>query len=234
MGFLKGTTNQIILDAVLTDTGRQFLARNDGSFSIRKFSLGDDEIDYSNITKYGQAVGNEKIIKNTPVAEAVTNQNFSLKHRLVSLSNSDIKYMPYLELDSQNQIINLSIAATATNLPRTTEVAVKQRLNDQSPNANIDVELQDSTYTVMMNNEFLTCNGRLQFIDAYNQATYMFNGRTYGTNGATQIALAVTAKSISSTMFDLYGDGNQITTYVKVKGMRSGATKDIKVTIDIC
>ena len=51
MGFLDHSTNNIILDAVLTDTGRKFLSRNDGSFSITKFALGDDEVDYSLIEK---------------------------------------------------------------------------------------------------------------------------------------------------------------------------------------
>jgi len=46
MGFLDNS-GDIILDAVLTDTGRMRLAQGDGSFKIVKFALGDDEIDYS-------------------------------------------------------------------------------------------------------------------------------------------------------------------------------------------
>ena len=38
MGFLDHSTNNIIIDAVLTDTGRKKLADNNGSFSIA-FSL---------------------------------------------------------------------------------------------------------------------------------------------------------------------------------------------------
>ena len=45
MGFLDNS-GDIILDAVLTDTGRKRLAQGDGSFKITKFALGDDEIDY--------------------------------------------------------------------------------------------------------------------------------------------------------------------------------------------
>ena len=45
MAFLDNS-GDIILDAVLTDTGRLRLARGDGSFRIAKFALGDDEIDY--------------------------------------------------------------------------------------------------------------------------------------------------------------------------------------------
>ena len=47
MGFLDQSTNNIILDAVLTDKGREFLSRNDGSFNIAKFAFGDDEVDYT-------------------------------------------------------------------------------------------------------------------------------------------------------------------------------------------
>ena len=46
MGFLDNS-GDIILDAVLTDTGRFRLAKGDGSFRISKFGLGDDEIDYT-------------------------------------------------------------------------------------------------------------------------------------------------------------------------------------------
>ena len=47
MGFLNNVTNNIILDAVLTDEGRKRLARNDRSFVITMFALGDDEVDYT-------------------------------------------------------------------------------------------------------------------------------------------------------------------------------------------
>ena len=43
MGFLDNS-GDIILDAVLTDTGRYRLAKGDGSFKISKFALSDDEI----------------------------------------------------------------------------------------------------------------------------------------------------------------------------------------------
>ena len=61
MGWLDNSTNNIILDAVLTDFGRQALAKNNGSFNIVKYSLGDDEINYQIIKKYGRT----KVNKNT-------------------------------------------------------------------------------------------------------------------------------------------------------------------------
>ena len=81
MGFLDHSTNNIIVDAVLTDTGRATLAKNDGSFVISKFAFGDDEVDYSIIQKFGSTVGKEKISKNTPVFEAQTNGDLALKYQ---------------------------------------------------------------------------------------------------------------------------------------------------------
>jgi len=46
MAFLNNS-GDIILDAVLTDTGRFRLAKGDGSFKISKFAFGDDEINYN-------------------------------------------------------------------------------------------------------------------------------------------------------------------------------------------
>ena len=61
MGFLNHTTNNIIIDAVLTERGRELLSQNNGSFKISSFSFGDDEVDYTLITKYGKVIGKEKI-----------------------------------------------------------------------------------------------------------------------------------------------------------------------------
>ena len=62
MGFLDHSTNNIIVDAVLTDTGREFLAANKGDFKIAFFSLSDDEVDYTIVEKFGRSVGKEKNI----------------------------------------------------------------------------------------------------------------------------------------------------------------------------
>ena len=60
MAFLDNS-GDIILDAVLTDTGRFRLAKGDGSFRIAKFAIGDDEINYELYNK-NHASGTTKII----------------------------------------------------------------------------------------------------------------------------------------------------------------------------
>ena len=83
MGFLDHSTNNIILDAVLTNDGRRLLSANQGTFRVAYFSLADDEVDYSLVTRFGRAIGKEKIMKNTPVFEAQTNSAVALKNRLL-------------------------------------------------------------------------------------------------------------------------------------------------------
>ena len=79
MGFLNHATNNVIVDAVLTEKGREMLSRNDGSFSVANFRFGDDEVDYKMLEHYGLIIGKEKIEKNTPVFEAITDENIALK-----------------------------------------------------------------------------------------------------------------------------------------------------------
>ena len=98
MAFLDNS-GDIILDAVLTDTGRQRLARGDGSFRISKFALGDDEIDYGLYNKLhasGSAYYDLEILQ-TPVLEAFTNNMSSMKSKLMSISRTNLLYMPILK-----------------------------------------------------------------------------------------------------------------------------------------
>ena len=80
MAFLDNS-GDIILDAVLTDLGRERLSRGDGSFRIEKFALGDDEIDYALYDKNhpsGSAYYALEILQ-TPVLEAFTNNAASIR-----------------------------------------------------------------------------------------------------------------------------------------------------------
>ena len=97
MAFLDNS-GDIILDAVLTDTGRLRLAKGDGSFSIAKFAFGDDEINYSIYNKNhasGSAYYDVEILQ-TPVLEAFTNNFSSLKSKLLSISRTNLLYLPVI------------------------------------------------------------------------------------------------------------------------------------------
>ena len=152
MGFLDHSTNNIILDAVLTDIGRQFLARNDGSFSIIKFALGDDEIDYSIIKKFGRTVGKEKIEKNTPVMEALTRGNLGQKYRLISISNPNLSKLPNLTLVGvSDSTLSLSRATVSGDIAKS--VTVNQAI---SGGGVLAPELTDASFKIVMDNLFIT------------------------------------------------------------------------------
>jgi hypothetical protein len=101
MAFLDNS-GDIILDAVLTDAGRQRLAKGDGSFKIVKFALGDDEINYELYDKNdlrGSPFYDLEILQ-SPVFEAFTNNTATMKSKLVTIARNDILYMPVLLLNS--------------------------------------------------------------------------------------------------------------------------------------
>ena len=103
MAFLDNS-GDIILDAVLTDTGRLRLAQGDGSFKISKFALGDDEINYGLYDKNnsnGSAYYDLQVLQ-TPILEAFSNNTSNLKTKLVSLARTNLLYMPILKLNKNN------------------------------------------------------------------------------------------------------------------------------------
>ena len=100
MGFLDNS-GDIILDAVLTDTGRKRLARGDGSFKVSKFALGDEEINYGLYNKAhasGSAFYDLEILQ-TPVLEAFTNNTSTMKSKLITISRTNILYLPVVKLN---------------------------------------------------------------------------------------------------------------------------------------
>ena len=99
MGFLNNA-GDIILDAVLTDTGRMRLSKGDGSFRISKFALADDEIDYGLYDKNnasGSAYYDITILQ-TPVFEAFTNNTSFVKSKLLTVNRNDILFLPIIKL----------------------------------------------------------------------------------------------------------------------------------------
>lgn len=103
MAFLDNA-GDIILDAVLTDAGRQRLAR--GNFKIVKFALGDEEINYElfNSSHPSGSAFYDLEIMQTPVLEAFTNNTSLMKSKLVSINRNNILYMPILKVNSRGTL----------------------------------------------------------------------------------------------------------------------------------
>jgi hypothetical protein len=126
MAFIDNS-GDVILDMVLTDLGRERLARGDGSFKIVKFAVSDDEIDYSGYNKSdsrGSAYFDLSLLQ-TPVLEAFTNNGSTLKHKLLSIPRTDLLYLPIIKVntapnhaalnDTANGITGVFVVAVDTN-----------------------------------------------------------------------------------------------------------------------
>ena len=228
MGLLDHSTNNIIIDAVLTEKGRELLARNDGSFSIVKFALADDEVDYDIIRKYGIEVGKEKIEKNTPVNEAITAGNLALKYKLVSVSNQNLIYLPRLSL-----VTSLSNNVLSILPSRTSTLVLQQTV---SSGETVDPELVDQIYEVTINSRFLTISGRTPDILSSGDSVTYFVPQTgsVSASGGSTCQFTVASRALSTSVFNTYGTKNNkslIRTYINVRGAQSGASSDIEVNI---
>lgn len=100
MASFLDNSGDIILDAVLTDTGRKLLAEAQGQFSIVTFSFSDDEINYNLFDATASTANQDLNILRTPVFEAMTNAASSLKYELISLQNNNILFLPTTKINT--------------------------------------------------------------------------------------------------------------------------------------
>jgi len=248
MGFLNHATNNIIIDAVLTERGREYLAQNNGSFRIASFAFGDDEVDYSLIQKYGLTIGKEKIIKNTPVFEANPNENIALKHQCISFPNpiTRIDKMPVLSWYDKGSSTKLSFKDTSTNIAdmqKTIEIRNSVDVSNIASGTTytLDSNLKDREFLIKMNNNLLTIPGiNFSDTDTNNIATYIVQTSDVVDTPAfvNEVTFSLTLSTngiVTNSDFDKYaviGNSNRIATKVQVIGKSSGASININVEID--
>lgn len=216
MAFLDNS-GDIILDAVLTDTGRYRLAKGDGSFRIVKFALGDDEIDYSLYNKSdsrGSAYYDLDILS-TPILEAFTDNMSGMKSKLISLPRNNLLYLPTLKLNEINTNNKMHVSGaffiasdetTETYFNDTvkqgvllgTSVTLSQnhvRLDqgldttEISPINQIDSDLVETQYIIEIDNRL---------------------GRLFSTNGNPAAVSYIDDDSIASYYFTLNTDNNYV------------------------
>ena len=233
MGFLDHSTNNIIVDAVLTDTGREFLAANKGDFKIAFFSLSDDEVDYTIIEKFGRSVGKEKIIKNTPVFEAQTVGTIAQKHRMLRLPDPSIVRLPTVTIEGKSGISGNTVAFN-TNSNTSRKVVFEQTIEGET---RIPDGVSDTSFTVEVPDRFLSLQEKPPFnIEASTRiASYTSQAGTPNEkNGArTEVTLQL-QPGLDDTVFKTYGNQgnkNTISAVVAIIGDQSGYRKDFSVTI---
>ena len=219
MGYLN---NQVItVDAILTNKGRELLAKNDGSFRITQFALADDEIDYtlynpthpSGSTFYGEA------IQNMPLLEAFPIETQIMKYKLATLPRGTAK-LPVLDLGYS--AITLQQGAALSVTPQTLNyLGNTQAYETSGYSATIsDVRLM-STFTGVGINTTAAATANA----AVTSTT------TLGTNvSVTVIGSQINLRA--TTVNTLFGSNTQLSATLTVVGLDSGARLTIPITIN--
>ena len=220
MAFLDNS-GDIILDAVLTDTGRKKMA--DGNFRISNYGLGDDEINYSQYNKNhasGSAYYDLEILQ-TPILQAFTQTNANINYGLLNISNTNILYMPSLVVNSlhtETQTIKGGIYYVGVNATTVSRLKTNNSFTAQ--------EVQDaSTSTVPA----LYIEGGINSSDLAktlsNQQNYLgtvgLSNKTYTLSLDTRIFGSVMAPGPAGT-FSISSDGSNFQIPTKLKTIIGG------------
>ena len=227
MGFLDHSTNNVILDAVLTDKGRQLLAEGAGTFNIVKFAFADDEVDYGIIQEFGRTVGREKIEKLTPVLEANTDGFLGVKYRNLSLNNNTLSILPVLSLITSLQNNKITLSRDSVSGTTSFGITVEQKA---PVGVVIDPDLTDFSYSVVIDNTFLTVVGAIpDSVDSSNNATYTINANSsLSAANLSSVSFTLQAKATSQDIFDTFShvDGgtgkSTVSRICQISGKNSG------------
>ena len=212
MGYLNNSS--IIVDAILTKEGRELLARQDGSFKITQFALGDDEIDYTlfnenhpNGSQYsGEAIENMEII------EAFPDDNNIMVSKLVTLPRGTTK-MPVITANVSK--IQLSLGSNTVLNPETLNLNGVATLKEPAGYmATIADRRLLTTFTGVGTNEKATSTQR------------PFSNTTLS---ETIKGSSFSLTAISST--SLFGTNDRLLTSITLEGIESGARVTIPVEI---
>ena len=212
MGYLNNSV--VTIDAILTDTGRQLLAQNDGSFRITQFALADDEIDYtlynplhpSGSAYYGQA------IENMPLLEAFPQATQVMKYKLVTLPRGTAK-MPILDLGYSAIVIKQGASLAIT----------PQTLNYLGGNT---YETSGYTATISDVRLFSTFEG----VGINTPQAQALNTTTLGTS-VSKTVVGTTINIKATTINTLFGSNTSLQATLTVEGRDSGARLTIPVTV---
>jgi hypothetical protein len=219
MGYLDNSS--ITVDAILTKRGRELLARNDGSFSITQFALGDDEIDYTlfnenhpNGTQYAS-----EAIENMPLIEAIPDGSNMMKSQLISLTRGK-SLLPYITVSG---FTNNTITLVRGN---TTPVSVAPSTHNLTNAGSSAVESGGYKFTVV-NFNYLT-----SMVSDSSVGSPMQLDQYGGTEAIAETVMGNHVDLVATTELALFPTGtDSITTTLIIEGMTTGARKTMQIIV---
>ena len=216
MGYLNNTS--VVVDAILTNTGRQLLAQNDGSFQITQFSLSDDEVDYtlynpnqpSGSAFYGEA------IENMPIIQAFPESNEIMKYKLITLPRGTAK-LPVINLGYNTIVIKQGASLSIT----------PQTLNYLGATSTFE----QSGYVATIGDVRTTSAFNGVGINTPNATALNATGTvTIGTN-VSKTVIGTSINLTATTVNTLFGTNTVLYTTLTVIGRDSGARIQIPVQV---
>ena len=216
MGYLNNSV--ITVDAILTTKGRQLLAQNDGSFRITRFSLADDEIDYTlyNPTHPSGSAFYGEAIDGMPLLEAFPEESQIMKYKLATLPRGTAK-LPVLDVGYT--AISLQQGAQLAITPQTLNYLGNDQVFETAGYAATiaDVRLLNTFNATGINTQAAA--------DANATSTTTIGTNVSSTVVGTQINLRAT------TVNTLFGSNSTLLSTLTVTGLDSGARITIPITI---
>ncbi len=239
MGILsRGASDVIVLDAVLTDLGRQRLAAAASStvdFDIVQFSAADDDIDYSVFDQVGEnGLSFEdiiaRVVRRNLIFEPITTVSTQTRNKLLRIPLNQvaaIATMPSLTVtngNSKSMVQGSSLSVT-----------ISQQFRDDR----IQPSLIDDSFFVEFNPRLirLTSGGQSSSADITIDAFRTARTRFVATNinpktGATLDMTINTVFTNFSTIATQFGvSGNSLQTTINVIGKNTGISTSILLTI---
>ena len=215
MGYLDNSV--VTVDTILTDKGRELLARGDGSFRITQFALADDEIDYSlyNPTHASGSAFYGQALENMPLLEAfpVTNQN--LRYKLITLPRGTGK-MPVLDIGFTQ--ITLKQGASLAITPQTLNYLGANQVFESNGYTAIIADVRTmSSFT----------GTGIQTVDSTN-----LNANTTLGTSVSKTVVGTSINLTATTVNTLFGTQTELNTTLQLVGRDSGAriTVPVKIT----
>jgi hypothetical protein len=239
MGFLNHSTNNIIIDAVLTEVGREALSEGGERSKITSFKLADDEVDYSILEQYGLIIGKEKIEKNTPIFEAITDHNRALKYPIRDFTNNVntniISVFPSFALNTSTTNFEISSNLSANSV-NNIDIDFKSFVN-QDETFTLDSQLIDSSVTVKVFSKLLKISGLTGEQEGeftiYDNVSVDSKSIDFTNQVVGKINITVSGVVTDSTYkyYSTSSDSTVIKTQVEITGNQSGAKLVVPVTI---
>ena len=158
MGYLNNTT--VTVDAILTNKGRELLAKGASSFNITQFALADDEIDYD-LWNGSHPLGDEKmgiVIENLPITEAVPDETQSMKYKLITLSEGT-RSIPYIESTPSSLALTFNGGAAKINAGTPNVTVLLKQWSETGNGANTIVDNAGGYTFTMLDTTYFTVLG---------------------------------------------------------------------------